>query len=68
MRGKCRLCTFISIHVPRVEDDADALGEMGLDMDFNPRPPCGGRPGKKMISEKEIIISIHVPRVEDDQS
>ena len=34
----------ISIHVPRVEDDPKySLSEKAC-RDFNPRPPCGGRP------------------------
>ncbi len=56
----------ISIHVPRVEDDGGCRRKLTLRHNFNPRPPCGGRPdGVKMIFEK-YLISIHVPRVEDD--
>ena len=35
-------------------------------MDFNPRPPCGGRPGGDDFSGLIGCISIHVLRVEDD--
>ena len=35
---------LISIHVLRVEDDLMSGQQvLGID-DFNPRPPCGGRP------------------------
>ena len=38
------LITVISIHVPRVEDDV-CKGQQIMDKtNFNPRPPCGGRP------------------------
>ena len=33
----------ISIHVPRVEDDADTRKQQTYRKHFNPRPPCGGR-------------------------
>ena len=35
---------------------------------FNPRPPCGGRPVGYFIGAFALYISIHVPRVEDDCS
>ena len=34
---------FISIHVPRVEDDKNQKGSGTPLPHFNPRPPCGGR-------------------------
>ena len=34
--------------------------------DFNPRPPCGGRPGGGGVLHQVCDISIHVLRVEDD--
>ena len=34
----------ISIHVPRVEDDASRMPNAVETQYFNPRPPCGGRP------------------------
>ena len=34
---------------------------------FNPRPPCGGRPGDVVKAIREQTISIHVLRVEDDR-
>ena len=33
----------ISIHVPRAGDDASATAGNGSTVNFNPRPPCGGR-------------------------
>ena len=38
----------ISIHVPRVEDDVLPVNYVGWTNYFNPRPPCGGRPGEKV--------------------
>ena len=32
----------ISIHIPRVGDDAEIGGDLGGGEDFNPHPPCGG--------------------------
>ena len=79
----------ISIHVPRVEDDekltippkwyiifqstspvwrttlTDRLRPI-ITINFNPRPPCGGRRGQYDIKSIPKGISIHVPRVEDD--
>ena len=34
----------ISIHVPRVEDDLVRTAASFTLSNFNPRPPCGGRP------------------------
>ena len=33
---------------------------------FNPRPPCGGRPAPRGMLCSTVQISIHVPRVGDD--
>ena len=38
------LTEHISIHVLRVEDDANKAVRAAKDKNFNPRPPCGGRP------------------------
>ena len=35
---------FVSIPVLRVEDDHPGRGSIPAQSDFNPRPPCGGRP------------------------
>ena len=45
MRGKWGI---ISIHVPRVEDDVKICADGQAHKNFNPRPPCGGRPGMIM--------------------
>ena len=37
------LFSFISIHVPRVEDDSAVRSRILGGFYFNPRPPCGGR-------------------------
>ena len=37
------LIIYISIHVPRVEDDSCGLSVSRPPRYFNPRPPCGGR-------------------------
>ena len=56
----------ISIHVPRAGDDAK-FNVVGFDdVDFNPRPPCGGRPVSLDWNILIVIISIHVPRAGDD--
>ena len=36
---------IISIHAPRAGRDFGGVGEDGLPGDFNPRAPCGARPG-----------------------
>ena len=48
----------------RTTEDSCPLSEGELD--FNPRPPCGGRPGDTTTAKLIHGISIHVPRVEDD--
>ena len=40
----------ISIHVLRVEDDPKAKTNATVKADFNPRPPCGGRPSGSKYS------------------
>ena len=42
------------------------LAVLLLEFYFNPRPPCGGRPGDIAFGLISPYISIHVPRVEDD--
>ena len=59
-------CYEISIHVPRVEDDSLDCSTTYQTADFNPRPPCGGRPVTVTLQKQKKRISIHVPRVEDD--
>ena len=66
MRIFSELSTDISIHVLRVEDDRRVQTYAALQLDFNPRPPCGGRPFCWTLSTVSKRISIHVLRVEDD--
>ena len=42
--GSHRPSAPISIHVPRAGDDAHDQSPQTEERDFNPRPPCGGRP------------------------
>ena len=56
----------ISIHVLRVEDDLCIAWTLSGVVNFNPRPPCGGRQSPVPPPEKGQEISIHVLRVEDD--
>ena len=63
---KGRACYAISIHVLRVEDDAVLRSPLTDAMNFNPRPPCGGRQRLRRGSSSRCAISIHVLRVEDD--
>ena len=42
----CHLLRAISIHVLRVEDDVMSPTLVMAALDFNPRPPCGGRRGR----------------------
>ena len=42
-RSKRVLTITISIHVPRVEDDAAITFDSSMQAHFNPRPPGGGR-------------------------
>ena len=58
----------ISIHVPRVGDDAQYQCTAGRDRYFYPRPPRGGRPLSEIFEKIGGKISIHVPRVGDDQA
>ena len=37
-------------------------------IDFNPLPPCGGRPQKAILFNLGMFISIHSLRVEGDES
>ena len=58
----------ISIHAPRAGGDAVAALFPPLPEDFNPRPPCGGRPGGLTMAKGYIErISIHAPRAGGDE-
>ena len=56
----------ISIHSLRVEGDVSAIPTAPKIIDFNPLPPCGGRPIKPLWDGYKITISIHSLRVEGD--
>ena len=56
----------ISIHVLRAEDDLSVQIPLVMEVDFNPRPPCGGRLANDNGHTMTITISIHVLRAEDD--
>ena len=56
----------ISIHVLRVEDDRMTYTIGNCTVNFNPRPPCGGRQSRTALYQGRPGISIHVLRVEDD--
>ena len=53
----------ISIHAPRVGCDVSHMATVDLDTDFNPRTPCGVRPGDGVMDCQSKKISIHAPRV-----
>ena len=54
----------ISIHAPREGGDVLEMCPIRLKMvDFNPRPPRGGRPAAILaIYSPRVAISIHAPR------
>ena len=60
------IAKVISIHAPRVGGDIFIRARKSSWRDFNPRPPCGGRP----VPFKQLrilrLISIHAPRVGGD--
>ena len=58
----------ISIHALREEGDKTTLPYDTIQMDFNPRPPRGGRRGLLPASTMQGQISIHALREEGDRS
>ena len=56
-----RSCHFISIHVPRVEADSQLGGGRQKGRDFNPRPPCGGRPKAPRSIDSVIVFQSTSP-------
>ena len=56
----------ISIHAPRVGSDWPVCGSTARMFNFNPRSPCGERPGQGWATRADINISIHAPRVGSD--
>ena len=58
-----RIGFFISIHAPREGGDLiDQPAHLLCIVNFNPRPPRGGRQKEKEIFSDADIISIHAPR------
>ena len=56
----------MSIHAPRVGSDCQGMRRRPRGLDFNPRSPCGERPGKGPSRNAHNQISIHAPRVGSD--
>ena len=56
----------ISIHAPRAGGDEKIPPDVMADVDFNPRPPCGGRQVARRAHTRIINISIHAPRAGGD--
>ena len=52
---------FISIHVPRVEDDNQGETKNENHRNFNPRPPCGGRLNRIGERSKHINFNPRPP-------
>ena len=61
-----RRLQWISIHAPRAGRDFIYEGRRARDKDFNPRAPCGARPGVWEPSRSTVQISIHAPRAGRD--
>ena len=57
----------ISIHAPRAGGDAQRQASRSNELNFNPRPPCGGRRIAIERSETKKEISIHAPRAGGDR-
>ena len=57
---------YISIHVPRVEDDQKELDELKDYKEFQSTSPVWRTTKAEESDTKIEVISIHVPRVEDD--
>jgi len=62
----CLAVIVISIHALRAEGDMFEDGVANQLLDFNPRPPCGGRPMNNEALFKSRCISIHALRAEGD--
>ena len=60
------LSTEISIHALREEGDQQHLDKTGRVLDFNPRPPRGGRRTRLVECLRVRHISIHALREEGD--
>ena len=62
-----RLRDAISIHAPRAGRDHDRPDGLPRKGDFNPRAPCGARPGHNFNLLDVVWISIHAPRAGRDR-
>ena len=60
------LFNAISIHAPRVGRDGAKRYCVQRCSNFNPRAPCGARPGWAATGLNQSVISIHAPRVGRD--
>ena len=58
----------ISIHALREEGDVRSSRSQGVDTDFYPRPPRGGRRFHHLPSAFSFLISIHALREEGDDA
>ena len=65
-RSKSSLRTWISIHVPRVEDDSESARQPRNTIAFQSTSPVWRTTDGYEIAFESSPISIHVPRVEDD--
>ena len=58
----------ISIHAPRAGSDGEQIVGFDVPGYFNPRSPCGERPGYILNYIPILSISIHAPRAGSDDS
>ena len=56
----------ISTHAPRAGSDTDRPTGEETSTHFNPRSPCGERPGDKILPDVAPVISTHAPRAGSD--
>ncbi len=59
---------YISIHAPRAGSDRGRSPDECLNMNFNPRSPCGERHVTGIQLPKGLGISIHAPRAGSDDN
>ena len=65
-RGRLAGLRGISIHAPRAGRDSGTTRPRWTVWNFNPRAPCGARPGSEQAPGFENCISIHAPRAGRD--
>ena len=61
------ILNVISIHVPRVEDDAQIVNRFSANISFQSTSPVWRTTATGERTALAASISIHVPRVEDDE-